>query len=70
MRILTPAERRDLEAIRRTISNATVTIEICDSNAEMWRNVLDLVLQMNDVLQEKWQKTHLAKPVGEIMSSL
>ena len=70
MRILTPAESRDLEAIRRTIGNATVTIEICDSNAEMWRNVLDLVLQMNDVLQEKWQKTHLAKPVGEIMSSL
>ncbi len=68
MRTLTPGERREIEAIRHTISNIDMTIEIRESNAEIWRNVLDLALQMNDVLQDKWRQS--PAPIAEIAAEL
>lgn len=70
MRTLTPVERREIEAIKRTIGKANVTIEVCDSNAEMWCTVLDLALAMDEAIEKKWRKYQLPPPIGEIANSL
>ena len=80
MRTLTPAARREIEAIRRTlrqssgctIGKSDVTIEICESNEEMWRTVLDLALRANEAIEKRWNshEADRVKPVAEIAATL
>ncbi len=72
MRTLTPGERREIEAIWRTIGKSYVTIEICNSNAEMWCTVLDLAPQANEAIEKRWNshEADKVKPVAEIAAAL
>ena len=65
MRQLTPAEVREIEAIKRTIQNcdyiiftskydANVNIAMADGNQELWLNILDLALQQIESLKMEW----------------
>ena len=49
-----------------------MTIEICESNEEMWRNVLDLALRANEAIEKRWNshEADKVKPVAEIAAAL
>lgn len=57
MRILTPQEQRELEALRRSLYSANATIEVCDSNREMWLNILEMVLQTQEAMKAAWRSS-------------
>lgn len=54
MRLLTPSEQRELEALRRSLYSTNATIEVCDSNREMWLNILEMVLQTQEAMKTAW----------------
>lgn len=54
MRLLTPQEQRELEALRRSLYSANATIEVCDSNREMWLNILEMVLSTQETMKTAW----------------
>ena len=77
MRTLTPAERREIEAIQKALVKQRgygkqaepVTITVEPDRNEMWRTVLELALQLDDI-ERGWKSYETGKvaPVGDIVA--
>ena len=79
MRILTPAEVRQVEKERRDIINIGVytgnhtvrmAITITPKNYELWLNILDLALQQSESLKEAWRKDKAPNLTDEVCNKL
>lgn len=57
MRLLTPQEQRELEALKRSLYVADATVEIREENREMWINVLEMVLQTQEAMKAAWHRS-------------
>lgn len=61
MRILTPSEVRQIEGMKQEIARVKqgneVTVSITPSNAELWLNLLEMVLQTNAALGIAWRQS-------------
>lgn len=75
MRILTPAESRQLEIVKQSIvklyhhtDDVTITIDI--QNRELWLNILDIVLQSNDVMKQAWRSNPSSILTNEVLNKL
>lgn len=56
MRLLTPQEQRELEVLRRSLYSTNASIEVCDSNREMWLNILEMVLSTQEAMKTAWYR--------------
>ena len=80
MQTLTPAERREIEAIQKALVKQRgygpeaepVMIMVEPDRNEMWLTVLELALQMDEVIGRKWSTGHHQKvaPVVDIVANL
>jgi len=79
MRILTPAELRQIQAVKwlvTEIHNPTVVadgvyhIEVTSENRGLWLNILDLALQQNEAMREAWRKDKAPNWTDEVKDKL
>ena len=62
MRILTPAEQREVEYTKRRVTEMrcnepfgeSVIVNIVCSNRELWQNVIELALRQNESMKKEW----------------
>jgi len=67
MRILTPAEQREVERIKSKMTTGEIigidlytehdNLVVTTLNKELWLNILDLALQANDAMKDAWRRT-------------
>ena len=77
MRILTPAEARQVESIKNK-SGIITGIDLYDKDdnlvdaidIELWLNILDLALQQNESLKEAWRKDKAPNWTNEVYKKL
>ncbi len=79
MRILTPAEVRQVEVIKwlvtelhnpSVVADNTYRIEVNSENRELWLNILDLALQQSESLKEEWRKDKTPSWTNEVYKKL
>ena len=77
MRILTPAETRQVEAIKSK-SGIITGIDLYDKDdnlvdtldIELWLSILNLALQANDAMKEAWRKDKAPNLTNEVRNKL
>lgn len=60
MRILTPSEQRQMETLKRELTDMPpdgLEIFISTDERETWLNLLDIIMQANDAMRDKWNKS-------------
>jgi len=79
MRILTPAEQREVERIKGKMTTGEITgidlyteqdnLVVTTLNKELWLNILDLALQANEAMKTEWQGS-LNLALGDVGSEV
>lgn len=60
MRILTNSEQRQMETLKRELTDMPpdgLEIFISYAERETWLNLLDIIMQANDAMRDKWNKS-------------
>lgn len=58
MRILTPDERRQIELLKRELTNMPAGgIELLIDNREMWFNLVTIILEANEAMSVAWRRS-------------
>jgi len=60
MRLLTPSEQRQMETLKRQLTDMPpdgLDIHIPYAERETWLNLLDIIIQANEALRTEWRRS-------------